>query len=62
MTITDYLESTTVPTVTFASLMDAVQDDDGAKLESLINTLPMSASVRNDLNIIWATTYDENYA
>lgn len=61
MTIKNYLESTYVPTVTFAALMDAVKDDDGASLELLINTLPMGAHIRNDLNIIWAMTYDKNH-
>lgn len=61
MNFKNYLEANPVPAESHVALMDAVTTDDSAKLELLINTLPMSGPVRNDLNIIWAITYDENH-
>ncbi|MBC9705995.1 MAG: hypothetical protein H9W81_13685 [Enterococcus sp.] len=53
-----YCETVALPADTRSALLGTT---DSNELEALINTLPMSASVRNDLNIVWASTYDENY-
>lgn len=61
MDFQNYLDTNTVPAESHVALMDAVKENDSAELEALINGLPMSETVRNDLNVIWAVTYDENY-
>lgn len=61
--IRNYIKSADLPVHTLITLNDATANPvDEGQLEMLINHLPMGESVRNDLNILWATEYDMDYA